>query len=236
MKIISTIFLILFSAVFCYYDPNPPADEDLYDEREILIINLKQCSAGSRVFIRYQDSEGNFTYPSTYALYTRPDGSFTGRISLSHGSQSASVILYVDENNNGQIDATDFGIFKNNIALNTAAHKTQENINCASGTLLSAAASNITPVGSGYRICVYVPALWFAWQAAESQNLPNVPNFEEELLLTDWFPASIVDTAGSAQNTFLPAGTYDETCIEDTNGNQKYDSGESVNTTSGITL
>ncbi|MDH5717233.1 MAG: hypothetical protein OEZ22_06310 [Spirochaetia bacterium] len=224
------IFAFIFCAMLCYYDPNPPEDSELYDERPILVLNLTGCSASSKVFIRYWDSKGAFLYPSSYPIFTNTEGGLLKSLSLTQYTQTVSFLLYVDQNQNDEIDTFDFGIYQT-VTLNTLENVTREDISCIPDTLIEVLPfDNLTPE-SGQKICVYTPADKPIWNIYNRNNIPEYPELaDKSAFLTDWFPAFVLNSNGTIKNNFLISGSYHETCVYDYNLNNLYESSETITT------
>ena len=226
--------LILAGFLSCYYDATPPDPSELNDSGPRLILSMDGFTPASDVYVRFWDKSAK-AYPLSYGLKIDAGGSFQLEIVTELGTTSAGLFVFVDENQDGVIDAADYGNYTSGIVVSDG-EKVPVYLNYSAGTL-AAYTSVAGNAASGQKICIYMPVAEATWSTSLIDNIPEYPKFNEnELELTAWGPVSIFSTAALTQTVALPPGNYDETCITDTNSNDKYDSGETVSTTAGITV
>ncbi|MDH4262432.1 MAG: hypothetical protein OEV78_05230 [Spirochaetia bacterium] len=233
-----TLFMLCFVFLVntnCNSDrvPNP---SKLNDTRPRIVLSLSGFNPGSKTYIRFWEGNNAFTYPSNYALYIDASGRLLGEIVLSQNTTSADVLIYVDQSGNGILDVGDFGTYQS-IRVNTSDIYTNFNVPYQAATLTAFSSATPLPSAGQQKICIYMPTAKPAWSSALISSMPQYPFDlkDSTLVLSDWFPVSIV-TSGGITQTFpkiaaLGANAYNETCVLDANLNGKYDTGETLSTT-----
>lgn len=236
------IVLLLLLAVpgglfFCYYDAIPPTDEEFYDTRSTLSIQLSGFAAGRKVRLRYWETPGgSFAYPENYQLFTDGGGNLIVTISAAHGTTNISYFLMVDQNGDNQWDTGDFGIYRANIAISQSTYHATDQVAYAAATL-SAYNTVVAAPGAGQKLCIYDPSGEAIWSASLLSNLPEFPEFSGvSLKASDWFTLSSIDSLSVKTPTILPPGNYNETCFTDANLSGDYDLGEAVSASAPVVV
>jgi len=221
----------------CFFDPYPPEDEDLYDERPALILRLNGFATSAKFRIRFWDGGGAWTYPESYTFYTDGEGNFLGSISLTKGTTSVSYYLMVDEDKSGDWGVGDRAFYRNALAIDSATDTVTDTVTLAGSSAVVAYNTTQTNlIGPGTLICIYFPELEGTWDSTMASSIPEFPViYDAALLLSDWFPVSTKIFGGGSTSSFLISGNnYKETCIRDDDGDEKHTTGEPVTDTVGV--
>ena len=233
------LLCLYFQVAICYYNNIPPDPSAINDTRPRLVLNLNGFNPGSRVYLRFWESNIAFSYPANYQLYIDASGRLQTEVVLSKNTTSADVLIYVDQTADGKLDTADFGTYQNGIVITTPSYSenlyTYLLVNYRGSTLSEYTSTAALPV-TGQAVCVYMPSDKPSWDSSLVTSMPAFPVMTDAALtLSDWFPVSVLSTTGVTQRvpliTNLGTGGYNETCVYDTNSSGNYDSGEAVITT-----
>jgi len=237
-----TILLIFltFGKGICFYDPIPPGDAKIYDDRPTVIIKLTGFSPNVKISVRFWDDTTAFARPASYLTYTDAQGKYTGTISVSNDNTSASYLLLVDQNDNGSWDVDDYGAYRSGLTFATDSNMIEDVLTYSAGTLKAytpgTQVAQTAPV-TGVKTCIYTPNDQTVWESADMESIAQFPVMEgARLKLTDWFPTGQIDSASTTSDTFLPTGNYNETCVTDLNGDDRFNGSDSVNSPGAVTL
>lgn len=218
------IALPVLLAGHCYFDPNPPAEDRLYDDRPVLVLKLSGFTSSAPLYIRYTDKDGVFVANGSRQLYTDINGNAFISLNMTHDTTSADLLLFVDNDKDGDIDTADYGTLQTGIAF--ADNHTEKNLTIthAAGSL-NAYSTAVSAPAQGQKVCVYS----FENHPFRTDSIPEYRSAAAKVAtLREWRPFSTVDTGSTTTAAALPSGTYSETCIADTDSDSEYDSGETT--------
>ncbi|MES0488529.1 MAG: hypothetical protein ABUK01_00950 [Leptospirales bacterium] len=218
----------------CFYDATPPSESSLNDDRPEVIFTLKGFTPNVKVALRYWSTNSAFAYPRKYQLFTDAQGNYTGSISADNSNTSIAYLIFVDENDNGSWDASDYGAYRSGFTFSSSILVVEDTINYAAGTLGTYTTIEGQPA-SGVKTCIYNPDTETAWDVSLVDSIVEFPYMEGILLkFEDWLITSEVDSTGATTATFLPSGNYNETCVTDLNSDGYYNGNDNASASTGI--
>lgn len=227
----------------CYYDPNPPALEELLDKEIYIYIKIRGLAPYAKLAFRYWDSEGVQTSGLSNEKKCDDQGNFEGALPLDQNSTQSYVQIFVDQNKNESWDKNDLAYSK---SLSTLPDLTSDpdqirllKIELSESDFLNLYQVSINPAQSftqdGIYFCIFSPESQANWNSTAKGNFASSSDGDISIPLSDWTPLySFTVSAGffsaTRLETFLPqlpdSENYSGSCFSDANGNNAHDSDE----------